>query len=62
MSEMSFTDIATTTRLPEAAVDNRRKVRLDWKVLVVGAALVSTVVWTGFVFWLFVWAAGSVLA
>jgi hypothetical protein len=62
MSEMSCTNVATTSRLPESRVYNREKSRSDWAVLVVGAALGSTAIWIGLVVWLCVRAAGSVLA
>lgn len=62
MSQISCTNIATTSGLPEAGVDNRQKPRLVWAVLVVGAALGSTAIWIGLVVWFCVRAAGSVLA
>jgi len=62
MNERLTIDMATATRLPAACADTNQRPHLDWRILVVGAGLCSTVAWIGFVVWLVVWASGLVLA
>ncbi len=62
MTDKPNTDTAAITYLPAACADNsKQQLHLDWRILVIGAALCSTVVWLGFIVWLAVRVSGFLL-
>ncbi len=62
MTDKPTNDAVTAADLVAARADNtKQQSHLDWRIVVVGAALCSTVVWFGFVVWLAVRVSGFLL-